>query len=210
MGSAGRIISALTAGFFLATTAAFLAGGDAVEAWATARLAEPESRLAAACLIFALLAGDIVLPVPSSLTALASGALFGPLWGTLIAGAGLSLGALAGLVAAGRLGRDRVRTRLGGAEFARLERALARYAPLIVLLARPVPVLSETSVLVAGACGARITLMAGPILLGSFAMAGAYAWLGSMAHDRSSFLLLFAASCLLPVLGWAILRAFRR
>ncbi len=48
---------------------AFLIGGEAVTAWTQARLAEPGSRMAIGALLFLLLAGDIVLPVPSSLAA---------------------------------------------------------------------------------------------------------------------------------------------
>ena len=209
MGGAGRILAWCSALFSVATVLIFLLGGSAVEEWTARQLAAPGPRAAAAALIFALLAGDIVLPVPSSLVALTAGSLFGAPVGTLVAGSGLALGALAGLVLARRLGGRRIAARLPAAEYARLEQMLARYAPLVVLLARPVPVLAETSILVAGACGMPLRPLLAPTLLGSFATAGLYAWLGAQAHSLADFLWLFALSCLLPAICWLLLRRFR-
>ncbi len=210
MMKAGRLLAVLTALFFAGTVLLFLLGGAAIEEWTARQLAAPGSRAAAGLLLFVLLAGDIVLPVPSSLLALAAGTLFGAVIGTLIAGGGLALGAVAGLVVARRLGRRWVESRLPAAEVARLERMLARYAPLVVLVTRPVPVLAETSILVAGAAGMPLRPLLLPTLLGSFATAGLYAWLGAQAHGSVDFLLLFAASCLLPAACWLLLRRFRR
>ncbi|MGI8845891.1 MAG: TVP38/TMEM64 family protein [Thermoleophilaceae bacterium] len=54
-----------------------------------------------------------VLFVPGTIPSVAAGALFGPLWGTMLTLAGATLGAAAAFEIARRLGRERVRERLG-------------------------------------------------------------------------------------------------
>ncbi len=102
------------------------------------------------------------------------------------------------MIGARWVGRERVAAALGSAEFVELQTMLARRGPSAVLICRLVPVLAETSVLVAGACGPTIRCMLLPISVGSLASGGVYAYLGSVAHDRTSFVLVFLASCLVP------------
>jgi uncharacterized membrane protein YdjX (TVP38/TMEM64 family) len=98
----------------------------------------------------ALLALDIVLPVPSSLLATAIGAALGPWLGTLVNAAGLSLGCAAGLLL-GRSGSPLARHILGGALFQRFAAATARNGVPLILVCRAVPVLGEASIVAAGA-----------------------------------------------------------
>lgn len=98
----------------------------------------------------ALLALDIVLPVPSSLLATAIGAALGPWLGTLVNAAGLTLGCAAGLLL-GRSGSPLARRILGGALFGRFAAASARHGIVFILVCRAVPVLGEASIVAAGA-----------------------------------------------------------
>lgn len=98
----------------------------------------------------ALLALDIVLPVPSSLLATAIGAALGPWLGTLVNAAGLTLGCAAGLLL-GRSGSPLARRILGGALFERFAAASARSGIVLILACRAVPVLGEASIVAAGA-----------------------------------------------------------
>jgi hypothetical protein len=81
---------------------------------------------------------------------------------------------------------------------------------LALALSRPLPVLGEASVILAGA--ARLPLM--PVLLVTTAAnAGlglAYAGLGTFADDPLTLVLSFIASLALPGIGWLLLRALRR
>lgn len=54
-----------------------------------------------------------VLFVPGTIPSVAAGALFGPIWGTLLTLAGAILGAAAAFEIARALGRERVRARMG-------------------------------------------------------------------------------------------------
>jgi uncharacterized membrane protein YdjX (TVP38/TMEM64 family) len=98
----------------------------------------------------ALLALDIVLPVPSSLLATAIGAALGPWLGTAVNAGGLTLGCAAGLLL-GRSGSPLARHILGRELFQRFSAASARHGIVFILVCRAVPVLGEASIVAAGA-----------------------------------------------------------
>lgn len=54
-----------------------------------------------------------VLLVPGTIPSVAAGAIFGPVWGTLLTLTGATIGAVAAFETARALGRERVRARLG-------------------------------------------------------------------------------------------------
>ena len=70
----------------------FLLFGEDLEAWAGTLLRPSASPVAAASVVFLLLAADIVLPLPSSLIATAAGAQLGWGLGTVTVFAGLTAG----------------------------------------------------------------------------------------------------------------------
>ncbi|HVQ09991.1 MAG TPA: VTT domain-containing protein [Allosphingosinicella sp.] len=98
----------------------------------------------------ALLALDIVLPVPSSLLATAIGAALGPWLGTLVNAAGLTLGCAAGLML-GRSGAPLARSILGNRLYRRFAAGAAHHGIVFILVCRAVPVLGEASIVAAGA-----------------------------------------------------------
>ncbi|PAW76564.1 MAG: hypothetical protein B9S27_08725 [Opitutia bacterium Tous-C8FEB] len=125
----------------------------------------------------ALLAADAVAPIPSSLVILYVGAKAGPLWGFVGGAVGLSLGVLAaawlGRHAVGRLAPRF----LPDAELERLRRALQERLGVTLACCRSIPVLAETSVLVAAAMGIppgrifRVTLLPNAIVAAVYALA---------------------------------------
>ena len=129
----------------------FLLFGDAMEAFARTLLSGPASDGVAMGVAGVLLAGDAVLPTPSSVVAtlLATKVGFWP--AALVNAVALSLAAAVGY----GLGR------IGGAGLERVQRGLPpgfaawvqRHGLVAVLLCRPVPVLSEASLVLAGAAG---------------------------------------------------------
>ncbi len=98
-----------------------------------------------------LLVGDVVLPVPSSLVMLAHGALFGVGLGTLLS----LLGTVGAAVAGVWIGRRSERL-LGvpAGERRRAQDLVDRWGAVAVVATRPVPVLAEAVVIMAGAAGA--------------------------------------------------------
>lgn len=114
-----------------------------------------------------------------------------------------------GLLLARRVGTEASRTLLGPDQFDRLTAALRRRGLALLAVCRPVPVLAEASVLVAGASRMPLRRTIGVTAAANVGVAGVYVWLGASAGDAVPFLLVFAASCLLPAASWALARSLR-
>jgi len=80
-----------------------------------------------------------ILLFPGSIATVASGALFGPVWGTVLTLIGATIGATAAFLIARHLGRERVRSRLGP-RLTRFDDSLIRTGFLSVLILRLLPV----------------------------------------------------------------------
>ena len=127
----------------------FLLFGDRIDAWAHVHLLDHRpSGLVPPSLCVLLLAGDIVLPVPSSLVSLAAGFWWGLWGGAAVIMLGMTLGSWLGYVL-GRQAKALLRW-MGPDEAERLHRLFARHGEWIVLTMRPVPVLAEASAVFAG------------------------------------------------------------
>jgi uncharacterized membrane protein YdjX (TVP38/TMEM64 family) len=91
----------------------------------------------------------VLLPVPSSAVVVAHGALFGVVGGTLLSLLG-GLGAtLVGFWIGRRSGRL-VDLLVPPDQRGRAQRWLARYGPMAIVATRPVPMLAETTAIIAG------------------------------------------------------------
>lgn len=139
----------------LGLLAVLLAAFALVEALGVPLLQQPADWLGrggagAAALSVALLVADVVLPIPSSVIMIGNGALFG-----VAAGAALSLAGSLGATALGFfLGRrsSRLITRLvTPAEKQRADAMLARWGAMAIVITRPIPLLAETTAILAGA-----------------------------------------------------------
>ncbi|MCP3140890.1 VTT domain-containing protein [Pyxidicoccus xibeiensis] len=159
-----------------------------------------------------LLAGDVLLPVPSSLVGTAAGGLLG-FWGGLVtAWLGMMVGCVVGYGLGARAGTVALRRLTGDAEVERLARAAERLGPWFLLVFRAVPVLAETSVVFAGTgrMPRRTFLMV--CALSNLGVSATYAALGATAARWESFLVLFAGMVMVPGLALAWVRrrgAFR-
>jgi uncharacterized membrane protein YdjX (TVP38/TMEM64 family) len=182
---------------------------DQVTAYASQALSRPPTVLLA-LLVAGLLASDPFLPVPSSLVGTASGALFGWVLGAVVAWAGMTLGCLLGFWLGRSVGRGGLLRFVGERELGRAEALAERFGGVALVVSRPVPVLAEASVLLAGAVGLPLRTM---LLLTGLSNAGvslAYAVLGAVAGGTGSFLLVFGAAVIVPALAVLGLRAIRR
>jgi uncharacterized membrane protein YdjX (TVP38/TMEM64 family) len=103
--------------------------------------------------VVGLLTVDIVAPIPSSLVAALAGTVFGPLLGSVIVFVGLSLGCVVGY-AIGRLARTRLdATGTRRRAYVAATAIHSRGSAVAVIVARPVPLLAEATVVVAGLAG---------------------------------------------------------
>jgi uncharacterized membrane protein YdjX (TVP38/TMEM64 family) len=157
--------------------ASFLIWGDRVETWTRIELDGQKS--AAVALIGAgLLALDIFLPIPSSLVSVLMGSAAGFVMGTVAAAIGLSGGCALGYWF------GRYATRMSGPSpekdrNRKVRAMLDRYGLLALVLLRPVPVLAETSVILAGAANLSFGGVMLVSTLANIGIAAAYAGIGS-------------------------------
>jgi uncharacterized membrane protein YdjX (TVP38/TMEM64 family) len=185
----------------------FLLFGTSLEAWTFGLIDPAHSAPFIAAAGVALLAADVVLPVPSTVVAAGLGAVLGATWGILATAAGLTIGCVIGYCLGRFLGHDFAERELGASDYAYLAHLLDRHGLLLLMACRPVPVLAEASVIAAGVMG----MPARPVLLvtalANLGFAAVYAGLGAAAEGLAGFLAAFAASLAIP--GIALLAANR-
>jgi len=163
-----------------------------------------------ALLIVALFAGDVVLPVPSSLVSVAAVALFG--WaGGLLIWVGMTIGCGLGYWLGRRAGRPLAERFLGRDEVARAQRITGTLGPATLVLTRAVPVLAEATTVAAGLAAMPFGRFALTTGLSNAGIALVYvAWGAAAAGSPASFVILFAAAIAVPAFGWIALRLFTR
>lgn len=177
--------------------------GAEMEALALRLMDSATGRATIALAGIGLLAGDILLPVPSSVVATLLGTGLGAVAGTLAGAFGLTLGSVGGYALA-RLAQGAARELLGEEDRARAAAAFARWGVLALAVCRPVPVLAEASVLAAGALGVPFRRFLAVTGLANVGLCAVYATLGALAQGWISFVVVFAASLALPGIAIAL------
>lgn len=188
----------------------FLLFGERMEAWTADLLRTGAERPAVVALgIVLLLAGDLFLPVPSSLVGTAAGYFLGFVGGTLTSLAGMTAGALLAYALGKGSGRTVARRFVGRGEVERLERLRERFGDWAIVVARPLPVLAEASAVLAGM--GRMPLRRFLLLttLSNLGISAAYAAIGRFSSAADSFLLAVAGAVLLPGLVMLLLKLLR-
>lgn len=175
--------------------------------WITA----PQSALAVAAIGITLLVADLLLAIPSALVIALMGGLIGSAAATVAGTIGLSLACAWGFMLGRTIGRD-----FNGADareqqdFATATGMLKQYGPLALVVARPVPILAEISVIAAAALG----MPAAPVLitttLANFGIAALYAFVGATAEGWLGIALVFGAATTLPALALLAMHVIRR
>jgi uncharacterized membrane protein YdjX (TVP38/TMEM64 family) len=197
-GFCGLLLAAILVPFFLF--------GEGLEAAARRFLEAHPPGWQVALVLGGLLAGDIVLPVPSSLVNTAAGALLGFWRGTATAWAGMMVACGLGYQLGARAGEAALRRMVGEAEVARLARLAERHGHWFLLIFRAVPVLAEASVVFAGASRMSRRSFFTVSALANLGVSATYAAVGASAARAGSFLLLFAGMVLLPAFALWLVR----
>ncbi len=171
----------------LALLAALGAVFLAVEALGLDVLTDPrpwlqEHRGRAALVGVGLLVADVLVPVPSSVVMTAHGAVFGPVLGALLSLVG-GLGAALVAFGLGRRGGPLLDRLVPERERRRADALLRRWGALAIVVTRPVPLLAETVLVLAGAGPLGWRRAAVASLLGSVAPAVLYALAGAAVVD---------------------------
>ncbi len=160
-----------------------------------------------AAIVIGLLVSDILLPVPSSLVMILSGAAFGVVWGSLIALIGSIGGEWLGFEMVRRYGRRASARIVGDDEIQRLERLFARHGALAVVVTRALPVVMETMSVVAGLSRMprRTFLIAS--LIGTAPIVIVYAYAGAVSRQTGSLVPAIVILIAVAGFGWVMYRA---
>jgi uncharacterized membrane protein YdjX (TVP38/TMEM64 family) len=150
--------------------------------------------------VIALLALDVVLPVPSSLISAAAGAVMGFWGGTVTVWLGMTAGCILGYAAGARIA-PLARRFIGDADLRRAGQLLDRHGMWALAACRAVPVLAEASVVFSGLTRTRLRPFLLISSLSNLAIAATYSAVGHYALQVDSFLLAFLGALTLPALG---------
>ena len=158
----------------------------------------------AATLVIGLLAVDVLLPVPSSAVNVFAGKVLGFWAGTAVSWCGMTVGALLAFGLVRILGRPLARWLATEEDLHRMEALARRYGVFLLILARPVPVFAEASVLLAGMMQLDWWRFLFAVGLSNLGIAVAYAAMG----DLVQLPIALAASIAIPLVFAAIARRF--
>ena len=178
----------------------FLLFGEQVEKGLDAWRSDPPAPIIVAGAVVALLATDILLPIPSSLVCTLAGWELGAIGGAATAWTGMSLGAVLGFALARKFGPALVHWLVRPADLTRAAQLSERFGPALLVFSRGVPVLAEASVLLVGLHGLSWRRFLPPVLLSNLGLALAYAWFGQFAERYQWLPLALSISIALPVL----------
>ena len=175
--------------------------GFSFEPWARSWMANAGAPGAA--VVIGLLAADILIPVPSSLIMILSGAAFGVWWGAVIAFIGSISGEWLGFELARKYGTS-LSTRFIGdeAERRRMNDLLVRHGAAAIAATRALPVVMETMSIVAGLSPMkRLTFLAASTI-GTVPIVAVYAYAGAMSKETGSLVPAIVILIAVAAVGW--------
>ena len=169
-----------------------------MEAWLHGALSAP----AVAAWVIGLLATDVFLPVPSSIVSTFAASQLGFWLGTAVSWVGMTLGAVLAFALARAFGRRLALWLSGEKDLARTDALSRRFGPMVLVLARPVPVLAEASVLFLGTTELSWRRFLVPVALANLGIAAVYSALGQAVQLPIAL----AAALALPLAAATIAR----
>lgn len=207
LGLGWAALGILTAAFILVP---FAAMGSRLEGWTAASLAlDDTDPVLLALLVAGLLGADIVLPIPSSIVGTAAGYYLGVVGGTLASFAGMTASCLAGYWIGAAWGRTAAVRLVGAAGLDAVVGPAERYGVWAVAVGRPVPVLAEACVLLAGVARLPFRRFLAVCSLSNLGISLVYAVAGALSATTGSFFLALAAAVILPAVASLVARRRR-
>lgn len=169
-------------GFAVAARFGVLDGAQ-MEAALGAIEASPRRALWMAGAVFALLAADLALPVPSSVVITLAGMALGWGQGALASAAGMLAGSLIGYGLCALLGRRALRRMADAGELARAQAFMDRYGAWAMVIGRAVPMVPEIISCLAGLVRFPFPRFVALTLAGIVPYALVLAWAGAAGAD---------------------------
>jgi len=198
------LVTLLTASFLIAESLGYTEE-PLFREWLLAIADRDAGRAAAAGAITALLAADLVLPVPSSVLMMLAGYVCGAALGAAASFVGAMLSAWIGFFACRRFGRGAFRRLVGDRDLAAIERFVDRYGAWAILLSRPVPMLTEVTSCIAGLSGMPPRRFSGLAAAGTLPICAVYAWAGAEASGDASLVWPIVIALAIPAAGFAVI-----
>jgi len=197
----------LCAGIFAIILVPFFLFGEQIETW-TEEFLESASHhsVLVAVVLGTLLAVDILVPVPSSLVSTAAGFFLGLAGGLVTSLAGMTISCVGGYWLGVRFGRPVANRLVGDHELTRLEKLRQRFGEWVIVVARPVPVLAEASVLFAGISEMPVPQFVLLATLSNLGVSAVYAAVGAFSATVNSFMFAFFGSILVPLVAMLLMR----
>jgi uncharacterized membrane protein YdjX (TVP38/TMEM64 family) len=160
-----------------------------------------------ALIIIALLVADMLIPVPSSIVMILSGALFGGFLGGLIALTGSLTGAVINFQVSRAVGQAKVQKRLNAEEYKRLSVMMQKYGAYTIILTRMAPLLMETTSSLAGLSKMKLRTFLLMNIVGFAPMTFLYSYAGALyKHEQPyNLLIVLIAGFLAPLTIWYFL-----
>lgn len=180
----------------------FLMFGEQLEAYISSQLVSNErfnspAWVGGAALL--LLAVDILLPIPSSVVCTIAGKVLGIVAGTAICWLGLNLSAWLGYWLAHKFGWRFVRRMTDEQSRSQVQAVVERLSWLTLAGFRPIPILAEASILLAGCYELKPRSFWPPVLMGNLVVAASFVGLGRLSSEQGWFALALPISICIPV-----------
>ncbi len=190
----------LTAAILTLLLIPFILFGGSLESWTGYFFQSSPSRLAVGLIIGTLLSIDILAPIPSSIVSTAGGYFLGFIGGTLISLIGMTISCLVGYWIGARFGRAAAKRFVDHEEISKFESLQKKYGDWVIIISRSIPLLAETSVILAGIGRISIGRFLLLTIMSNLGISMVYAAVGAYSAHINSFLFAFAGSILLPVM----------
>lgn len=162
----------------------------------------------AALLIIGFLAIDVLVPVPSTIVMIASGALFGSVLGGILAVVGSSSCAIIAFQVSRKMGREKVIRWIGQKDYENLSTLMQKYGGYAVVLTRTVPLAMESMSFIAGLTEMKLKNFVLMCLIGYTPFAFLYSFVGASAKELSSTYTVLVLGFFVPLCFWALALRF--
>lgn len=189
-----RISLAIVAALIVPVLVLGLAFEDHVQSWVAAEW----PATVRFWVIVAALAGDILLPTPSSGVSTYAGATLGVVGGTSASWLGMTIGAAIGFAAARLLGRT-FAERQSSHDLQRLDNFVSSFGVIALVITRPLPLLAEACVLLLGTSPMPWRRFMPVVAMTNLVISLAYAICGAYFRDRGVLPQALIASVIVPM-----------
>lgn len=173
---------------------------ESINSWINVLISENgDNTFILAAILFAVLASDILLPIPSCLLSAMCGAFLGPVLGFIVSFAAMSVSSVIGFFI-GSTASSLARRLMSDNEKS-LE-SNAKSGPFMLFILRPVPVLAECSCVYAGLRRYNFAKCFVWLSVGNAVISAVYAAIGHFGRANDSFVPAFAAVVVLSGAGF--------